>query len=118
MAGRKKIPIDKELFEKLCAIQCTLKEISAVLRVSEDTVERFCKQEYKCTFKEAYETLRQPGLASLRRSQFKLAQKSASMAIFLGKNYLGQTDERQVKAALSNQIETIAAEVGEILDED
>jgi hypothetical protein len=29
---------------------------------------------------------------SLRRYQFKLAQKSAAMAIFLGKNYLGQKD--------------------------
>ena len=29
---------------------------------------------------------------SLRRNQFKLAEKSAAMAIFLGKNYLGQTD--------------------------
>ena len=29
---------------------------------------------------------------SLRRAQFRLAEKSAAMAIFLGKNYLGQSD--------------------------
>ena len=28
----------------------------------------------------------------LRRNQLKLSEKSAAMAIFLGKNYLGQTD--------------------------
>lgn len=28
----------------------------------------------------------------LRRNQFKLSEKSAAMAIFLGKNYLGQRD--------------------------
>ena len=29
----------------------------------------------------------------LRNAQIKLAEHSAAMAIFLGKNYLGQTDE-------------------------
>jgi hypothetical protein len=29
---------------------------------------------------------------SLRRAQFKLAETNASMAIFLGKQYLGQKD--------------------------
>lgn len=29
----------------------------------------------------------------LRRNQLKLSEKSAAMAIFLGKQYLGQTDE-------------------------
>jgi hypothetical protein len=28
----------------------------------------------------------------LRRNQFKLSEKNAAMAIFLGKNYLGQKD--------------------------
>ena len=28
----------------------------------------------------------------LRQNQLKLSEKSAAMAIFLGKNYLGQTD--------------------------
>ena len=32
------------------------------------------------------------GRTSLRRYQFKLAEKNAAMAIFLGKNYLGQKD--------------------------
>ena len=29
----------------------------------------------------------------MRRRQFKLAEKNASMAIFLGKNYLNQSDK-------------------------
>ena len=35
---------------------------------------------------------REKGKISLRRAQFRLAEKSAAMAIFLGKNYLGQRD--------------------------
>ena len=34
---------------------------------------------------------------SLRRIQYKLAEKNTSMAIFLGKQYLGQRDNVEVK---------------------
>jgi hypothetical protein len=43
-------------------------------------------------FADVYAVKRGTGLISLRRSQFQLAQKNAAMAIFLGKNYLGQKD--------------------------
>ncbi len=45
---------------------------------------------------------------SLRRFQFKLAQRSAAMAIFLGKNYLGQSDARhgQLSTASAQPSET------------
>ena len=32
----------------------------------------------------------------MRRSQVKLSQVSAAMAIFLGKNYLGQRDKHEI----------------------
>ena len=35
----------------------------------------------------------------MRRSQFKLAEKNAAMAIFLGKQYLGQKDEPDINLA-------------------
>lgn len=35
------------------------------------------------------------GKMSLRRYQFELAKKNASMAIWLGKQYLGQSDNPQ-----------------------
>ena len=76
---------------------------------SVDTVNRFCKETYKCTFAEAYKKFSAAGKASLRRYQFKLAQKSASMAIFLGKNYLGQTDHVEL------QDDTALAKLDDIL---
>ena len=33
---------------------------------------------------------------AVRKNQLELSKKSAAMAIFLGKNYLGQTDNPQV----------------------
>lgn len=91
--GRPRKEINKSLFEKLCGLQCTKEEIAGVVEVSEDTVERWCKRTYKTTFSEAYKKFSAKGKMSLRRLQFKLAEKSASMAIFLGKQYLGQTDK-------------------------
>ena len=45
--GRPRKEIDQPTFEKLCEIQCTLEEIAGVLRVSEDTVERWCERTYE-----------------------------------------------------------------------
>lgn len=84
--------IDEKLFKSLCQYQCTLKEIAGIFGVSEDTIQRFCKRTYKKPFIDCFNDFRQAGLISLRRTQFKLAEKSPAMAIFLGKQYLGQKD--------------------------
>lgn len=90
--GRPQKEIDKKIFENLCGLQCTLEEIAGVFDCSVDTIERWCKREYGETFAETYKKHSAKGKMSLRRIQFKLAEKSAAMAIFLGKNYLGQKD--------------------------
>lgn len=90
--GRPRIEIDKTQFEKLCSIMCTEEEVAGFFGCSVDTIERFCKREYEKTFAEIYKTFGSYGKISLRRTQFKLAEKSPAMAIFLGKNYLGQKD--------------------------
>lgn len=90
--GRPQKEIDKKIFENLCGLQCTLEEIAGVFDCSADTIERWCKREYVETFAETYKKHSAKGKMSLRRTQFKLAEKSAAMAIFLGKNYLGQRD--------------------------
>lgn len=84
--GRPKAKINLELAQSLAQIHCTIKEIAAIIDVPATTL-----QERK-DFRSIYEKGRENGKASLRRTQFKLAQKSAAMAIFLGKNYLGQVD--------------------------
>ena len=90
--GRPKKEIDNKIFENLCGLQCTLEEIAGVFDCSVDTIERWCKREYGETFADTYKKHSAKGKMSLRRAQFKLAEKSAAMAIFLGKNYLGQKD--------------------------
>jgi hypothetical protein len=47
---------------------------------------------YGLKFSQVFREKRVSGKASLRRTQWKLAQKSTPMAIWLGKQYLGQRD--------------------------
>lgn len=91
--GPPKVEIDKKLFENLCAIQCTMEEILAVLDISDKTLSSWCQRTYGKKFSEIFKIKRQAGFISLRRKQFALAENSAAMAIFLGKNYLGQVDK-------------------------
>ena len=101
--------IDREQFEKLCALQCTLDEIAAWFKCSSDTIERWCLREYEISFAEAYKIYSADGKISLRRFQFKQAEKSYAMAIWLGKQWLGQRDvvEAQIPQAES-AVEQIA----------
>ena len=95
--GRPKIEIDQQKFERLCGIMCTLEEIAGIFGCSEDTIENWCKATYSCTFSEAFKRFSAPGKSSLRRMQFKLAERSAAMAIWLGKQYLGQKDTVEIE---------------------
>lgn len=71
----------------------------------------WCKREYRRTFSETYKIYSVDGKISLRRFQFKLAERNAAMAIFLGKNMLGQSDDPQPLSdnAVNNANEQIAS---------
>lgn len=98
--ARPRKQIDEEQFKKLCAIQCTLEEIAGFFDCCEDTIENWCKREKKLSFSDFYKMHSAQGKISLRRTQFKLAEKSAAMAIFLGKQYLGQTDKTETEISV------------------
>lgn len=84
--------IDKANFEKLCGLQCTKEEICGFFDLTDKTLESWCKRTYKAGFSEVFRQKRGTGKISLRRYQFELAKKNANMAIWLGKQYLGQKD--------------------------
>lgn len=94
--SRPRIEIDKEQFEKLCSLQCTLGEIAGFFNCSIDTVERWCQREYEEDFAEVFAKKRTVGKISLRRAQFRMAETNSSMAIWLGKQYLDQTEKQEI----------------------
>ena len=86
------IKIDQKQFENLCGLHCTRQEICSFFGVSYETLLHWTKNTYGTDFMTIFKEKKGLGNISLRRTQWKLAEKNPSMAIFLGKNLLGQTD--------------------------
>lgn len=85
--------INKALFEKYCKIMCTKQEICDLFEVSPDTLELWCKQEYGDTPLHVINRYANAGKQRLRQIQMDQAEKNPTMAIWLGKQYLGQSDK-------------------------
>ena len=84
--GPKLIEIDPEGVRKLAAMHCTTQEIAAFYDCSRDTIER--------RFAAELNKGRQQGKMQLRDWQLQSAKKgNVAMLIFLGKQYLGQSDK-------------------------
>jgi len=95
----KKIQIDWEIVDELCKIQCTGEEIADVLGCSYDTLERRCKEVHKTACADYIKKKAAGGKSSLRRMQYKAAEGgNATMLIWLGKQYLGQSDKVESKS--------------------
>jgi hypothetical protein len=85
--GRPKKFVDLELVEKLAAVQCTYAEVASTLGVSVDTLQR--NKDFAVVYKRGAEG----GRKSLRRMQFESANRgNVVMQIWLGKQYLNQSD--------------------------
>jgi hypothetical protein len=90
--GRPRAKIDLAQIQTLAQIQCTDYEIALVIGVSEKTIER--RKKAGGDFLAAYEKGRSEGRTSLRKWQFEAAKnKNITMLIWLGKQYLNQTDK-------------------------
>ena len=90
LGGRpSKLPlINKEHFEGMCKIQCTKDEMCGIFNVHEETLTKWCHQEYSMGFSDVYKKLSSTGKMSLRRQQFKSAENgNVTMQIWLGKQH-------------------------------
>jgi hypothetical protein len=87
--GRRKVAITADQVERLARIGCTQDEIAEVLGCAQATI----SLRYSMEYARARATLKM----SLRRAQVRRAVKDRSdtMLIHLGKNYLGQTGESE-----------------------
>ena len=103
--GRPKKKLDYEIVSKLASIQCTEEEIASVLDVSVRTLQR--DREFCRVYKKSLEA----GRISVRRAQFKKALAGdTSMLIWLGKQLLGQKDQRKEEVDLTQPINLVVDE--------
>ena len=111
--------ISKDIFEGLCSIQCTEKDICTIFHCSIPTLIKWCKRTYGMTFEEVFEIKSIDGKIALRRLQFQSAKEgSVPMQIFLGKQWLGQRDKpedapKREDTAADDLVESLLAELDE-----
>lgn len=115
--GRPRKEIDKEEFEKLLALHCTLSECCAFFDCDDKTLNKWCREQYGSTYSEVFRIKSGLGKISLRRAQFRLAERNAAMAIFLGKNLLGQSDTPNTLADDTIEDDSISKALRELADD-
>lgn len=106
----------KLAIEKLASYMCTDEEIASLLGVSVDVL---TNAKNNATFAECKKRGFEQGKASLRRKQYEIAMSgNCTMLVWLGKQYLGQTDksslsldaEEESKKLMKDFMETIKYE--------
>ena len=95
--GRPKREFNINTIDSLVSIQCTQVEVCNVLETTEKTLNVWLKENHGVTFSQYFDQKRDKGRASLRRKQWALADKNATMGIWLGKQYLDQHDKQEIE---------------------
>ena len=96
--GRPKFVIDYEAVDKLASIMATQEEIAAFLDVSVRTLQR--DEQFCHVYKKGLDK----GKMSLRRKQYAMSETNPTLAIWLGKQYLGQKDKQELETTGSQNI--------------
>ena len=119
--GRPHVEFDQRTFIDLVGLGCSEDEICFFFRdetgkpANVNTLSRWCERTFGMNYREFSKQNKLLSLKiKLRRNQLKLSEKSASMAIWLGKQYLGQRDRIEVETAITDDTR---AEIGEMLNE-
>lgn len=90
MARRRRQPVKVSEIRALSQLQCTEGEAAATLGISLKVFREMLRVDARA--REVWDQGRELGKVSIRRKQFALADRHPQMAIFLGKQYLGQSD--------------------------
>ena len=94
--GPKPKVIDYTKLDAMCAIHCTGEECAAILGMDYDTLNAVLKRDGHGKFSDYFNIKGSNGKMSLRRKQYDQAMSgNATMLIWLGKQWLGQTDKHE-----------------------
>ncbi len=113
--GRPKTEINLEELQKLCTLNCTMPEIASFFNMPLRTLEDRFKND--TDVRTAIENGRNKGKLSVRRKQLQIMDETnnATMAIWLGKQLLGQRDKHDI--VTEDKGETKLSEALEIIQE-
>ena len=113
--GRPKTEINLEELQKLCTLNCNMPEIASFFNMPLRTLEDRFKND--TDVRTAIENGRNKGKLSVRRKQLQIMDETnnATMAIWLGKQLLGQRDKHDI--VTEDKGETKLSEALEIIQE-
>lgn len=113
--GRPKVNINLVELQKLCTLNCTMPEIAHFFDIPLRTLEDRFKNDQDV--RNAIEKGRSQGKLSVRRKQLQIMDENnnATMAIWLGKQLLGQRDKHDI--VTEDKAETKLTEALEIIQE-
>jgi len=115
--GRPKIELNLGELERLSRLNCTMPEISAYFDIPLRTLEdKFTNEP---DVRKAIEKGRATGMLSLRRKQIQIMEdtNNSTMAIWLGKQMLGQTDRQEIRQDINIE-ERKVLDVSRLTDDD
>jgi hypothetical protein len=106
LGGRPRIEFTEkewQIIENACKIQCTGEEIASLLGIDYDTMNSRIKETFGEGFSDYIKRFSLHGRTSLRRLQWKAAESgNTTMLIWLGKQYLEQSDKQELNANVTN----------------
>lgn len=109
--GRPKLILNErglKTVEDLAHIECTQDEIAAILGCERSTL---TNENNRPLFEPAFKRGSDGGKASLRRKQYEVAMKgNCSMLIWLGKQYLGQSEKLDTNIGSDEESKKLARE--------
>ena len=97
-AGRPKAIIDWAKVDKMLQAHCDGVGIAGLLGIHPNVLYKACEEEKKCNFSEYRQLKQSEGKELLRQKQFSVAMVGdKTMLVWLGKNYLSQSDRQEVE---------------------
>ena len=104
--------LDYTKLDAMCAIHCTGEECAAILNIDYDTLNKALKRDGHKGFTEYFRIKGSNGKMSLRRKQYDQAMSgNATMLIWLGKQWLAQSDKIEDTTKGDDVIQKIEIEV-------
>jgi hypothetical protein len=110
--GRPKANIDWKKVDGYLQAQCDGAAIAGLLGIHPDTLYKACEEAHKMTFSAYSQLKKSEGKELLRAKQFQIAMTGEkTMLVWLGKQYLGQSDKTEVSTSLNMTADTIKSEI-------
>lgn len=108
-----------EMLLSMLRINCTQVECCSVFNMDDDTLERNIAERGEVNFSQLYKRYSGQGKTSLRRLQYASAEAgNVTMQIWLGKQWLGQTDKQEVVQETTHKVDDGTLEKMKSLDID